>query len=128
MAFIYTLLQVEFKKSLDKWHQTQSTFDVGSRTQLSPNDITIIWTNAAGGKKKGTIYGLGVQLSLCNPSPLLYGASTFKSSKELEGMRRKIAELIEWIQTSEANFEKVQKFMEKHIAESDSEEVDFDEE
>lgn len=59
---------------------------------------------------------------------MLYGASTFQSSKELEGMQRKIAELTEWIQTFEANFGKVQKFMEKHIAESDSEEVDLDEE
>jgi len=44
-------------------------------------------------------------------------------------MRRQISELIERLQSSEANFAKVQKFMEKHMAESnESEGTDSDEE
>ncbi|KAG5595954.1 hypothetical protein H5410_037186 [Solanum commersonii] len=48
---------------------------------------------------------------------------------EMEAMRRQISELTERLQSSEANFAKVQKFMEKHMVESDeSEGTDSDEE
>uniref|UniRef100_M0ZZ99 Uncharacterized protein n=1 Tax=Solanum tuberosum TaxID=4113 RepID=M0ZZ99_SOLTU len=59
-----------------------------------------------GGVKKGKVYGLGAQPSSCHPSPLLSGASTSQTSEEME------------------------KFMEKHMVESDDgeEEMDSDEE
>ncbi|KAH0716984.1 hypothetical protein KY285_013015 [Solanum tuberosum] len=92
---------VGFQRSLDRWRQTQPTSEDGSTTQLTSDDITSIWTNVAGGVKKGRVYGLGAQPSSCHPSPLL-----------------------------SANYAKVQKFMEKHMVESDDgeEETDSDEE
>lgn len=47
----------------------------------------------------------------------------------MEAMQRQISELTERLQSSEANFAKVQKFMEKHMVESDeSERTNSDEE
>ncbi|KAH0782150.1 hypothetical protein KY290_001748 [Solanum tuberosum] len=88
------------------------------------------WTNVAGGVKKGKVYGLGAQPSSCHPSPLLSGASTSQTLEEMEVMRREISKLTERLQTSEANYVKVQKFMEKHMVKSDDgeEETDSDEE
>ncbi|KAH0636279.1 hypothetical protein KY289_036194 [Solanum tuberosum] len=64
-----------------------------------------------GGVNKGRVYELGELPSLCHSSPLLSGASTSQSLEEMEAMHKKISELIERLQTSEANFAKVQKFM-----------------
>ncbi|WMV14350.1 hypothetical protein MTR67_007735, partial [Solanum verrucosum] len=91
---------VGFQRSLDGWRQTQPTSEDGSTTQLTSDDTTLIWTNVAGGVKKGRVYGLGAQPSSCHLSPLL-----------------------------SANYAKVQKFMEKHMVESDDgeEETDSDE-
>ncbi|KAH0696175.1 hypothetical protein KY289_013657 [Solanum tuberosum] len=102
------VVPVGFQRSLDRWRQTQPTSEDGSTTQLTSDDITSIWTNVAGGVKKGRVYGLGAQPSSCHPSPLLS----------------------ERLQLSEANYAKVQKFMEKHMVESDDgeEETDSDEE
>ncbi|WMV59619.1 hypothetical protein MTR67_053004 [Solanum verrucosum] len=72
--------------------------------------ITSIWTNVAGGVMKGRVFGLGAQPSSCHPSPLLSGASTSQTSKkEMEAMRREISKLMERLQTSEANYAKVQE-------------------
>ncbi|KAH0718936.1 hypothetical protein KY285_014967 [Solanum tuberosum] len=117
---------VGFQRGLDEWRQAHPTSDADS---TSSSDITSIWTNVAGGVKKGRVYGLGAQPSSLHPSSLLSGASTSQSSEEMEAMRRQISELTERLQSSEANFAKVQKFMEKHMAESDeSEGTDSDEE
>ncbi|KAH0722395.1 hypothetical protein KY290_006544 [Solanum tuberosum] len=113
-------------RGLDEWRQAHSTSDADS---TSSTDITSIWTNVEGGVKKGRVYGIGAQLSSFHPSSLLSGASTSQSSKEMEAMRRQISELTERLQSSEANFAKLQKFMEKHMVESDeSEGTDSDEE
>ncbi|XP_049407520.1 uncharacterized protein LOC125870995 [Solanum stenotomum] len=120
------LFQVGFQRGLDEWRQAHPISDADS---TSSSDITSIWTNVGGGVKKGRVYGLGAQPSSLHPSSLLSGASTSQSSEEMEAMRRQISELTERLQSSEANFAKVQKFMEKHMAESDeSEGTDFDEE
>ncbi|XP_049389545.1 uncharacterized protein LOC125853838 isoform X1 [Solanum stenotomum] len=117
---------VGFQRGLDEWRQAHPTLDADA---TSSSDITSIWTNVAGGVKKGRVYGLGAQPSSFHPSSLLSGASTSQSSKEMEAMRRQISELTERLQSSESNFAKVQKFMEKHMAESDeSEGIDSDEE
>jgi len=73
----------------------------------------------AGGVKKGKVYGLGAQPSSCHPSPLLSGASTSQTSEEMEAMRREISKLTKRLQTFEDNYAKVQKFIEKYMAESD---------
>ncbi|KAG5619628.1 hypothetical protein H5410_004846, partial [Solanum commersonii] len=46
-------LEVGFQRGLDGWRQTQSTSEGGSTIQLTSDDITSIWTNVAGGVKKG---------------------------------------------------------------------------
>ncbi|KAK6780138.1 hypothetical protein RDI58_022322 [Solanum bulbocastanum] len=78
----------------------------------SSTDITSIWTNVAGGVNKGRVYGLGALPSLCHSSPLLSSASTSQSLEEMEAMRKKNSEMTERLQRFEANFAKVQKFME----------------
>ncbi|KAH0761344.1 hypothetical protein KY290_017417 [Solanum tuberosum] len=74
---------VGFQRALDEWHQAHPTSDADS---TSSSDITSIWTNAAGGVKKGRVYGLGAQPSSFHPSSLLSGASTSQSSEEMEVM------------------------------------------
>ncbi|KAK6773916.1 hypothetical protein RDI58_029155 [Solanum bulbocastanum] len=80
----------------------------------------------AGGVKKGRVYGLGAQASSSHPSTLLSRASTSQTSEEMEAMRKEISKLTERIQTSEANYAKVQKFMKKHMAKSDDSEKETD--
>ncbi|KAH0725221.1 hypothetical protein KY284_001086 [Solanum tuberosum] len=89
-----------------------------------------MWTNVAGGVKKGRVYGLGAQPSSSHTSPLLSGASSSHTLEEMEATRREISKLTERLQSSEANYAKVQKFMEKHMVESDdsAEETNSDEE
>ncbi|KAH0732031.1 hypothetical protein KY289_003219 [Solanum tuberosum] len=82
------LLGVGFQRGLDEWRQAHPTSDADS---TSSNEITSIWTNVAGGVKKGRVYGLGAQPSSLHPSSLLYGASTSQSSEEMEAMRRQIS-------------------------------------
>ncbi|WMV45176.1 hypothetical protein MTR67_038561 [Solanum verrucosum] len=76
---------VGFQRGLDEWLQAHPTSDADS---TSSSDITSIWTNVAGGVKKGRVYGLGAQPSSFHPSSLLSGASTAQSSEEMEAMRR----------------------------------------
>ncbi|KAH0633318.1 hypothetical protein KY284_036104 [Solanum tuberosum] len=101
-------INIGFHRGLDEWCQTQPTSETGS---TSSTDITSIWTNVAGGVNKGRVYELGELPSLCHSSPLLSGASTSQSLEEMEAMHKKISELTERLQTSEANFAKVQKLM-----------------
>ncbi|KAK6803427.1 hypothetical protein RDI58_001211 [Solanum bulbocastanum] len=112
-------IQVGFQRGLDGWRQTQPTSEVDSITQQTSNDITSIWTNVARGVKKGRVYGHGALPSSFHPSPLLSGASTSQTLEVMEAMRREISKLTDQLQTFEANYAKAQKFMEKHMAESD---------
>ncbi|KAH0642158.1 hypothetical protein KY290_033758 [Solanum tuberosum] len=118
---------VGFHRILDEWRQRQPTSEVGSTSSI---DITSIWTNMAGGIKKGRVYELGAQPSSCHPSPFLSGASISQSLDDMEEMRRQMSELTERLKTSEVNFAKVQKCIDKHMAESDDSEegTDSDEE
>lgn len=108
------------------WIASNTTYFSGSITQLTSDDITSIWISVAGDVKKGRVYGLGAQPSSCHPSPLLSGASTSQTLEEMEAMQIEISKLTERLQTSEANYAKVQKFMEKHMVEFDEGEKETD--
>ncbi|MCD7473106.1 hypothetical protein HAX54_014728 [Datura stramonium] len=78
--------------------------------------------DVAGGIKKGRVYGVGVQSSSCCLSPLLSGASTSQCPGEIKVMRRQIEELKQRCDTFDVNFTEIQKFMKKHMPESEEEE------
>ncbi|KAL3380018.1 hypothetical protein AABB24_000577 [Solanum stoloniferum] len=90
---IWNQFKVGFQRGMDGWRQTKPTSEAGSTTQLTSNDITSMWTNVAGGVKKGRVYGLGAQPSSSHPSPLLSGASSSDTLEEMEAMRREISKL-----------------------------------
>ncbi|MCD7457280.1 hypothetical protein HAX54_034713 [Datura stramonium] len=120
---------VGFQRDLDEWRQTQPTSEDGSSTQPSFEDITSIWTEVTSGVKKGIVYGLGVQPSSCFPSPLLSSASTSQCLEVIEAMRRQIEEQTQQCETFDANFAKIQKFMNKHMPiYEEEEETESDEE
>lgn len=70
-----------------------TTFTRWYRSPASSADMNSIWTEVAGGPKKGRVYGLGVMHSSCRPSPLLSNASTSQNTEEVEELRKEIAEL-----------------------------------
>ncbi|KAJ8538848.1 hypothetical protein K7X08_032317 [Anisodus acutangulus] len=117
-----------FQKSLDDSCQTQPASEDGTTVRPSTADITSIWIEVAGGPNKGRVYGLGVLRSSSRPSPLLSNAFTSQNTKEMEAMRRQIAELKQKCETSDAKLAKIEKFMMKHMPKGscDEEETESD--
>ncbi|KAJ8531492.1 hypothetical protein K7X08_026926 [Anisodus acutangulus] len=70
----------------------------------------------------------GVLHSSSRPSPLLSNAFTSQNTKEMEAMRRQIAELKQKCETSDAKLAKIEKFMMKHMPQGsdDEEETESD--
>ncbi|XP_019231791.1 PREDICTED: uncharacterized protein LOC109212597 [Nicotiana attenuata] len=100
-----------FHRSLDERCQMQPIFDDGTPIQPSPDVMTSIWTDVAGGVSKGRVYRLGVQQpSSFRPSPLVSDAPTAQNQEEMGAMQKKWSccrndvrwpklTLLEWINT-----------------------------
>ncbi|KAM3394724.1 hypothetical protein P3S68_003727 [Capsicum galapagoense] len=84
--------------------------------QLSPADMTRIWTTVVGGPKKGRTYGLEVNQSPSSSSPMLpNSASISQNAEEMEAMRTKIEELTQHCAVSDAKFAKFEALVKKHM-------------
>ncbi|KAF3627841.1 hypothetical protein FXO38_28567 [Capsicum annuum] len=105
-----------FQKSIEDWRQTQPALEDGTMVQLSPADMTRIWTTVVGGPKKGRTYGLEVNQSPSSSSPMLpNSASISQNAKEIEAMRTKIEELTQHCAVSDAKFSKFEALVKKHM-------------
>ncbi|PHT83365.1 hypothetical protein T459_11808 [Capsicum annuum] len=104
-----------FQKSIEDWHQTQSASEDDTMVQPSPANMTRIWTTVVGGPKEGKTYGLGVNHSSSSSSPMLCN-STFisQTAEEIEAMRTKIKELMQYYAVSDAKFAKFEVLVTMH--------------
>ncbi|XP_019266922.1 PREDICTED: uncharacterized protein LOC109244315 [Nicotiana attenuata] len=88
---------------LDAWQQTQP-----EGTRPTSEDMTAIWTQAAGGVNKGRVYGIGVQPSSSRPPTTLFtGASV--SQEDMESMRQKVDQISQELQETQALIQKLIK-------------------
>nr|XP_018633563.1 uncharacterized protein LOC108948737 [Nicotiana tomentosiformis] len=99
----------DYHKRLEEWQQTQPP-----STQPSPDDIALLWTEAASGVNKGRVYELGVRRPTGYPNSLLSNSSSSQNQEQMEDMRKEIRDLKQQLDSQFGTFVNMQKFMRKH--------------
>ncbi|KAM3306216.1 hypothetical protein P3S67_013086 [Capsicum chacoense] len=96
--------------------------------QPSPADMTNMWTAVVGSLNKGRTYEIGVLQSPSSPSLFLSSSSTLQTVEEMEGMKKRIVELMQKCAADAAKFAKFEELVKKHMPQvfHDEEDSEFD--
>uniref|UniRef100_A0A1S3XV24 Transposase, Ptta/En/Spm, plant n=1 Tax=Nicotiana tabacum TaxID=4097 RepID=A0A1S3XV24_TOBAC len=77
----------------EHWVETQWQQTHPPSTQPTPNDMTSLWTEVAGGVNKGRVYRFGVRRPTGHPNSLLANSSSSQNQEQMEDMRKEIRDL-----------------------------------